>query len=133
MSRTRRIFASAFALSMALGITLDAVAQTRTEVLRWEDQSNADVTGYRVHYGPASRDYTQAEDAGIPPFVSNAFEYEIEVDATADVWVAVTAYNANGESAYSNERCRGPAGPWRSAVRGQRGDRRLRPVGRGNG
>jgi hypothetical protein len=110
MLRTRRTFAFAFYLSVALTVALDASAQTRTEKLRWTHPSPSDVTGYQVYWGDASRDYGDSTDVGIPDIVSGAFEYEITVDAGADVWVAVTAYNAEAESFYSNGRCRGPVG-----------------------
>jgi hypothetical protein len=110
MSRTWWTFVLAFCLLIVPAVAPDASAQTRTETLRWTDDVNTDVAGYRVHYGLASRDYTQSEDAGIPAIVSGAFEYDIEVDATADVYVAVTAYNTEAESFFSNERCRGAAG-----------------------
>lgn len=108
MSRTRWI--AAFAFSLVLAFALDAFAQTRTETLRWTQADTSEVTGYRIHYGPASRQYTASVDAGIPPIVSGAFEYQVQVDAIADVYFAVTAYNEDAESYYSNERCRAQAG-----------------------
>lgn len=108
MSRTGWI--AAFAFSLVLAFALDAFAQTRTETLRWTHPDTSQVLGYRIYYGLASGQYTAYVDAGIPPFVSGAFEYQVQVDATADVYFAVTAYNEDEESYYSNQRCRAPSG-----------------------
>lgn len=56
------------------------------------------VTGYRLYYGTASRDYTEAVDAGLT--------YEIAVAGLprTRVYFALTAYNASGmESEFSDE------------------------------
>jgi hypothetical protein len=108
MSRSQRIIALAF--SMTLAFALDAFAQTRTETLRWTHPASSDVTGFKVHYGPTSRNYTVTQDVGIPAAVSGAFEYQIQVAADADVYVAITAYDPDAESFFSNESCRGPDG-----------------------
>lgn len=108
MSGKRRTIALAF--SLALGFALDAAGQTRTETLRWTHPDTSEVTGFTVHYGPASRTYTDTADVKIPPVVSGAYQVGIAVDADADVYFAVTAYSDEADSFFSNERCRGPAG-----------------------
>jgi hypothetical protein len=110
MSEPRWIALSTLTLSLALFVAVDASAQTRTEVLRWEDDFNTDLVGYRVHFGTASRVYTDVVEVGIPAKVDGAFQASVEVDADADIYFAVTAYNADAESYYSNERCRSASG-----------------------
>lgn len=89
-----------------------ALAQTRSELVRWQDPDNEGkgVIGYRIHWGESSRSYDQSLDVGIPAFVSDAFESTIEVAADAEVYIAITAYNATHESFHSNESCRAATG-----------------------
>jgi len=98
-------------LATLLGAT-GVAAQTRNEVLRWEDTTNAssNVTGYRVYLGLLSGNYIQSVDAGLPTKVNGVYEFGVDVDATADVYFAVSAYNDANESTLSNEICRGPSG-----------------------
>ena len=66
--------------------------------LAWNASASTGVTGYKVHYGTASGSYGTHLDVGntlsttIPNLTSGATYY-----------FAVTAYNAAGESSYSNE------------------------------
>jgi hypothetical protein len=93
---------------MALLVGLEASA--RTETLRWSHPDAASVDGYRVYYGSASRAYSWHVDVGTPSTDSEgAFVYDLEVDDTATVYVAVKAYAGSLESPYSNERVRIPS------------------------
>lgn len=70
--------------------------------LQWEagvvDEDHAPATGYRIYYGSASGQYTLNADAG------NALQWPIPESWPAGVYYfAATAYNATGESGYSNE------------------------------
>lgn len=113
MSTTRQIAVFAVTFCVASALAPVASAQSRTEVLRWEDELNDDgeVIGYRVYFGTAPRAYTESVDVGVPPVVAGAFEASVAVDADADIYFAVTAYSDSAESLFSNERCRGAAGP----------------------
>ena len=84
-------------LLAGLALAWSAPLQAGTISLAWDPVSNA--TGYRVYYGTSSGQYTESYDAG------NSTQADLDVggDCTA-YYVAVKAYNAQGESAgYSNE------------------------------
>lgn len=101
-------------LSLALiGAAAGASAQTRTEILRWEDAINpgSQVVGYRVYRGSSPGNYNTSSDVTAPALVDNAYQYSVVVQADAHVYFAVTAYNDERESSFSNEICRGPSGP----------------------
>ena len=84
-----------------------AGAQTRTETLRWSHGDPAEVQGYKVYYGPGPRNYDQELDVGLPPLdATNAHVYDLVVPEGDSIYVAVTAYNQDEESAFSNEKYR---------------------------
>ncbi len=66
--------------------------------LAWNASASSNVTGYKVHYGTASRSYSTHLDVGnkLTTSVPN-------LTAGTTYYFAVTAYNAAGESSYSNE------------------------------
>ncbi len=67
--------------------------------LAWDPVNDPAVTGYKIHYGTASKAYTVHVDA------KNVTTYTIASLTTGQTYFfAATAYAANGiESAYSNE------------------------------
>jgi hypothetical protein len=67
--------------------------------LVWDASPDAEVTGYRLHYGRASGIYNNFNDAG------NSLRYTVTgLDAGVTYFFACTAYTSAGaESAYSNE------------------------------
>ncbi len=66
--------------------------------LAWDASTDANLMGYRVYYGTASRLYGQPLDAGLNP------GYVVQALAPGTYYFAVTAYDAAGmESGYSNE------------------------------
>jgi hypothetical protein len=71
--------------------------------VRW--QGVAGVSGYVVHWGAASRDYTEALDVGSPaPVTDESLAMVVEVGLPGTYYFAVTCYDgARHESAYSNE------------------------------
>lgn len=82
-----------------------APASARVETLRWSHSTPADVDGFRVHYGTASRSYTTMIDMGKPTPVDGVYSYDLSVPDTAAVYLATTAYgNGFAESDYSNEK-----------------------------
>ena len=105
---TSLTLALAFLLVAAPG--RDALAQTRTEVVRWQGNNPANTDGYRIHTGSSSRSYNDSIDVGIPDLIDGAYEFAIAVGADDDVYIAVSAYNAQGISGFSNENCKGPLG-----------------------
>jgi hypothetical protein len=63
------------------------------------DPSTGDVVGYRVYYGTTSVNYTNNVDVG------NVTEYNIDnlpLQEGVTYYFAVKAYNAAGESGFSN-------------------------------
>ena len=66
--------------------------------LAWNASASSTVTGYKVHYGTASAAYSTHVDVGktLSATMPN-------LTAGGKYYFAVTAYNASGESGYSNE------------------------------
>ncbi len=82
-----------------------APASARVETLRWSHSTAADVDGFRVHYGSASRSYTTTITVGKPTPVDGVYSYNLSVPDDATVYVATTAYGDGFlESDYSNEK-----------------------------
>jgi hypothetical protein len=65
-------------------------------LLTWTASTTPNV-GYHVWYGTASRQYTVELDAG------TNVTYQVTGLSPQTYYFAVTAYNANGDSGYSNE------------------------------
>ena len=77
-----------------------AVAQAESVKAIWDANSEADLAGYKLHYGLVSGDYETSIDVGL------VIEHIIDVGSWGDglYYFAVTAYdNAGNESGYSNE------------------------------
>ncbi len=76
-----------------------ASAYAGSVTLSWDPVSDPVVTGYKIHYGTASKAYTVHVDA------KNVTTYTVASLTTGQTYFfAATAYAANGvESAYSNE------------------------------
>lgn len=81
------------------GILLSVIARAETVTLAWDPNTETDLAGYRLHYGTASRSYTQRVDAG------NVTQYTFpNLLAGQTYYFAATAYNTAGnESGYSAE------------------------------
>ncbi len=66
--------------------------------LEWDANSEPDVAGYKLHFGPASGSYPETFDAG------NLTTATVAVVPGATYYFTVTAYNTEGlESPFSNE------------------------------
>jgi hypothetical protein len=66
--------------------------------LAWNPNAEADLAGYKIHYGTSSRLYTKHIDVG------NVTNYIITNLAAGTYYFAATAYNTSGiESTYSSE------------------------------
>ena len=87
------------ALALALLLTLFAYPAFAGQAsLAWNASASTDITGYKVHYGTASRSYSTHVDVG------NSLSATVpNLTAGSGYYFAVTAYNAAGESGYSNE------------------------------
>lgn len=66
--------------------------------LAWDAATDARVTGYKLHYGSATKTYTVHQDCG------NVTQCTLKALPDATYFIAATAYTAGGiESGYSNE------------------------------
>jgi len=65
--------------------------------LAWNPSVTSTVTGYKVYWGPSSRNYEHAQDAG------NQTTWTVVALEPGTYFFAVTAYDPDTESGYSNE------------------------------
>ncbi len=68
-------------------------------MITWDANPEADLSGYKVYYGPASRSYDTAVDVG------SSLEFSFDnIGGPEELYVAVTAYDTAGnESDFSEE------------------------------
>jgi hypothetical protein len=88
------------AVLMILFLVAGALPASAAAVgLKWDPPDiTTDVVGYQVHWGTASRVYTQSVDVG------NVLTYSVKALPDGIYYFAVTAYNAaKYQSVYSNE------------------------------
>jgi hypothetical protein len=109
VSRVRRWFSFVFALLVVAcgggssGDT-DATIGTLSSIeIRWA--VSAGVTGYRIHWGSRSSEYTTTIDVGMPPGAGGIVTYVLEgLSAPGTYYFAMTSYDDEGRtSAFSNE------------------------------
>lgn len=95
-------------LSAAIGAALVLAASSagaRTENLRWYHDDPGLVSGYKVHWGPSQGSYTTTINVGKPtPDGDGVVSYTISVPDEQTVHVAVTAFDGDGDSPFSNEK-----------------------------
>lgn len=85
---------------MKLLTLLLAVGTATAASITWDPNTEADLGGYRIYWGPTSRQYTNLLTVPSAPGV----RLTNWVPVTSIGFVAVTAFNTNGlESDYSNE------------------------------
>ncbi len=110
---SRRLALALGAAAFVLAAATPALA--RNELLRWTHPNPNGVQGFRVHYGPSSRQYTKSVDVGLPqPDAAGVYVYDLVVPNAATIYVSVTAYGPSQlQSSFSNEQLRPPpvAGP----------------------
>ena len=93
--RLQRI--TGIALAPVVGVVLAGAVSAGTISLRWDALSGA--AGYRVHYGTAAGSYGSVRDVG-----SATSTTLTNLTNCSNYYIAVKAYNSQGESAtYSNE------------------------------
>lgn len=82
---------------MLLGISLFAPSSLRAVTVDWDRNSETNIGGYRIYWGPASRAYTSVLD------LANTNSVQLPTPS-AKTFYAVTAYTMDGlESEYSDE------------------------------
>lgn len=98
----KRLIVLILSVFLLTGVNLNA-AEAGQAIVSWTapatnvDGTPAIVIGYKVHYGTVSKTYTVVKDVG------SVLTYTITGLAPGTWFFAVTAYNAGGDSAYSNE------------------------------
>jgi fibronectin type 3 domain-containing protein len=92
------MFRKVFLLSVVLLLS-PMVAYGAAVTLAWDANTEADLAGYKIYYGTASRDYSDSIDVG------NTTQYTLaDLDDGVTYYLAATAYDAaTNESAYSVE------------------------------
>lgn len=91
------------ALVFVLAMASSAFAAGGKAVLSWDANHEADLAGYKVYYGTASRSYGPAIDVG-KTATPLAPSYSISLPNDGTYFFAVTAYDTQGnESALSAE------------------------------
>ena len=96
----KRSLIACLALLIAAAAFGQVVVKENKITLAWDPNSEADLSGYKLYQGTASGVYGAAI-ATIP--VMPAPTYQITGLANGIYYFVVTAYNAFGESGYSNE------------------------------
>jgi hypothetical protein len=80
-----------------------AWAVDRDHVIAWLPPAGT-VDGYKVYVGTQSNQYAQTLDLGfVAPDPDGEARATLRLDSATDFYIAMTAYNAAGESAHSNE------------------------------
>jgi hypothetical protein len=97
-------------LALCCVLAFGSEASARTETLRWRHGDPSTVTGFRVHWRTTSGTTARTENVGLPSRdAQGIYSYSVVVDDAADVYLSMTAYNAQNVSSFaSNEICRGP-------------------------
>jgi hypothetical protein len=117
---------TALRAALAAGCLLLAHAESahaRVELLRWRQPDAAEAEGFQVHLGTSSQSYEDTVDVGVlTPSADGVYAVAVTVPDASTVYVAVSAYNAAGESSLSNESLR-PADDGEAPERPGRGDR----------
>ncbi|TFG38142.1 MAG: hypothetical protein E4H46_00355, partial [Desulfobacterales bacterium] len=92
-------------LSFFLIVFISVVAQAADVQFSWTPNSEANLAGYKIYYGTASRNYSTSEDVGNPAPVDGKITATLTgFNAGGTYYFAATAYDTDGfESDYSTE------------------------------
>lgn len=73
--------------------------------LAWDPNTESNLSGYMIHYGTSSGNYSQTVSAGLPAIVAGAVTFVVpNLPAGQTYYFVVTAYDsAQTETAFSNE------------------------------
>jgi hypothetical protein len=108
--RKLRNTAAALLAAAALGAPGVAAAADQAVEIRWTQPAGEDAEGYVAHLGTQSGNYAQEVDLGaVDPDNQGVHHAYVIVDTDLSWVVALSAYNAAGESPLSNEIALAPA------------------------
>ena len=103
-SRVVRAACLASGLAIALLISTTASAALREYRVNFEQSPSPSATGYTLHIGPDTGNYTLEFDLGSPPAQGGTVIYAVDLEDSIDLFVALRAYDSSGvQSALSNE------------------------------
>jgi hypothetical protein len=81
-----------------------ASAVLREYRVHFEPSPTSSATGYTLHIGPDTGDYSSDFDLGAPPVDGGTVIYAVDLEDSIDLYVALRAYDSVGlQSAFSNE------------------------------
>ena len=112
-ARLPRALAPLLMTVLSLGLSATAASAAPT-TLSWTHANPTNVTGFTVHLGQSSLNYTPELTLTFPGLQADAdgvFRVTIEIEPDRLIYVAVRAFNDTGSSSYSNERTRYSATP----------------------
>lgn len=103
-SRSRFAPVAALAFALAMLVSAPAMAALREYRVEFAPSSSTAATGYTLHIGSASRNYSTDFDLGSPPAAGGTVIYAIDLEDSVDLFVALRSYDGVGaQSVYSNE------------------------------
>jgi hypothetical protein len=103
-SRVVRAACLASGLAIALLMSTTASAALREYRVNFEQSPSPSATGYTLHIGPDTGNYTLEFDLGSPPAQGGTVIYAVDLEDSIDLFVALRAYDSSGvQSALSNE------------------------------
>ena len=81
-------------------LLLIMVSQAMPLTLAWDANTENDLAGYKIYWGPESRNYSNMIQLGLV----TSYQIDNDLDINQDHYFAVTAYDqAGNESSYSDE------------------------------
>lgn len=93
-----------FILGLGCIMWFTATANAADATFSWLPNSETDLAGYKIHYGPASKQYTEEVDVGLPDPIDGRVKYKISEVPENKTYFSATAYDTEGhESDYSDE------------------------------
>jgi hypothetical protein len=107
-SRSQRVVSACLGLAVALLIALlastTASAALREYHVQFMPSESVSATGYSLHIGTTAGNYEANFNLGSPPVAGATVIYAVDLEDSADVFVALRAYDAAGlQSGFSNE------------------------------
>lgn len=91
-------------LTFMIGINLATCSYAGEASFSWLPNSETDLAGYMIYYGPSPGEYTGIQDCGLPDTVKGRVACTIPTVPDVATYYAATAYDkADQSSDYSNE------------------------------